>query len=312
MNAEAKTRRHSNANRSHAMRLCPVLALSVLMATALTAEWQPGEWRGRPAWVAQQDGWSAVVCPTWGRLVSLRTPDDRDFLYVPTAATVQERIGSTAGGHLAWLGPQSRWGWPPPAHWEYNPALNATIVGAELHLRSATSTDRRFPDVARSYAWEPNGLRCTMRWRNDQSWYGIQVFQVADAARVSLRPLVGPDLPHGVAIAIGSGQPPARSDLSLPFPGIALEGGRAVIGHGDTYVKALWPLQPIEATLGDWRLTLSRLDPLGGEEPEGGKVTMTFSGPEPGMVEIEQASPMVPPGQRGNSVVLLTMGRTGG
>lgn len=259
--------------------------LSGLCAIAAAADWTPTTWREQPALQSVHAGWTATVCPAWGRLVGLRAPDGTEVLRVPEKPFAELR-GGAAGGHMVWLCPQSRWGWPPPEHWEYA-AGEPRIDGQALELRLPAGTVER-PGLTRRYAWIDAGLRCTVSWQGPGRWYALQVFQVRGDAEVRLQAKPSPGLPNGFAASTGP-DAATRTDAVLPQPCLTADGADVRVWRGAPFQKLFFPYQPIRVRIGSTRISLERLD-RPGEEPEDGRPTMIFSGALWDMIEVEQAS----------------------
>lgn len=296
--------RGPEAGVSSTMRPFVLLMLAPVVAAA---EWTAGTWRGESAWVAEHRGWTAVVCPAWGRLVALRTPAGDEVLHVSDAANLAGTTGGVAGGHQAWLGPQDRWGWPPPAHWEYRGAERVRRDGGTLELVLPAGADARWPALTRVYRWTDAGLRLAVRWRCDVPLHALHVLQLRGDALVRLRPQPREGLPAGFAARTGDGSPPLAVDLGLPQPCVEAEGDRVRLRRGLPFQKLFFPLQPVVADLGRWRLVLTRAEHIGAAdgEPDGGLVTQAFLGAPWDMVEIEQASPLLHGAGELESAVLL-------
>lgn len=273
------------------MRSFRAAILLLCLAWASAAEWSAAVWRGLPAFSAQQDGWTATVCPAWGRLVGLRAPDGTEVLRVPDKP-LAELHGVPAGGHMIWLCPQARWGWPPPTHWEYA-AGEALVAGGALELRLPAGTAER-PGLVRLYAWTADGLQCTVRWQGPGRWYALQVFQMRGDAEVRLQALRSAALPNGFAVATGQ-DTRQRSDAALPQPCLTADGDGLRVWRGDPFQKIFLPYQPIRVRIGGASLALERIAQPG-DDPEDGRPSMVFSGALWDMIEVEQASPWLEAG----------------
>ena len=274
-----------------ALRGVAIVVISI--PTVSAAEWSAATWRGLPAFRSEQGGWTAAVCPQWGRLVSVTAPDGQELLHVSDKPSLADCQGGTAGGHMVWLGPQARWNWPPPAQWEYS-AATSVVSGGALSLQLPEGTPQQ-PGLTRRYAWTSEGLRCSVSWRAEGRWHALQVFQVRADARVRLTPVVREGLPAGFAVRTGNGGMWDTS-IRLPQPCLISEGSDVIVQRADPFQKIFFPLQAPRISFGSWNLALERLAHDGGgenDEPDNGLPTQIFAGQAWEMIEVEQASPML-------------------
>ena len=254
-------------------------------------EWESTEWHGTPAFRSAFSGWTAIVSPRWGRLVSCLSPDGDELLHMAAGDSPEASQGGTAGGHMVWLGPQERGKWPPPKQWEYAAAVTTEISGDELMMVLPTGTDAA-PGLVRRYAWVAKGLRCSVSWSTPGRWHALHVFQLQSQAKVRLTPLVSPDLPAGFAARTGDDMSIVRS-ISLPQPCLKSDPKSGLVLHrGEPFQKFFFPLQVPDIQIGQWHLGLERQEVLG-DEPDNGLPTQTFCGSRWDMVEVEQASPFL-------------------
>lgn len=297
---------------SRDIRLPTLLLASVLLPAA---DWRPATWRDCPAWSATADGWTATVCPAWGRLVSLRSPDGEEMLHMSDLPDPAAAQGGAAGGHQAWLGPQTGWGWPPPRHWEYAAAVAVRADGPRLTLELPAGEDPRWPQLTRRYAWHDDRLELTLAWHGDRPLHALQVVQVRGDALVRVQPVPGPGLPHGFAVATAPGDMLApHRDAGLPQPDALAEGGALRMRRADPCQKWYLPTGPITAEIAGWRITMTAGEVVGTRQgrPDDGLTTQVFLGSAWDMIEIEQASPLLSGDGELAATVELAVGRAGG
>jgi hypothetical protein len=224
-----------------------VLALLVAHATGEDS-WRATTWDNGPAWSAEVGDATAIVSVTRGRLIWFGPHGGDNLLYVPEGGSLNVAGAVLHGGHHCWLGPQSRWQWPPPLAWESG-AVSAERDGALLTLHMPDGIG--VPSLTRTYLIEDRTLRCGLRWSDsERPWHAMQVLQVPRAMRldpVVVRP--AEDLPRGCLFDVeGQGD-------TLPL-------ACTIIAHHLTLVpatlgaKVFLPPQPLRGVLGAWALTM--------------------------------------------------------
>jgi hypothetical protein len=248
---------------------------------------------------------TAIVSPKVGRLIWFGPHGGGNLLYVPEGGSLAVAEATLHGGHQFWLGPQTRWTWPPPPAWEA-PALTATVDGDVLTLRLPDGAG--VPGVTRTYAIEAFGLRCGVRWSDSgRAWHAMHVLQVPRAMRIEpvlVRPTA--EIPRGCRFEVEY-----RGDV-LP-DGCAFAGERLSLAPATRGAKAFLPCQPLRGTLDGWVLTM-----LPGEingRPAGvadlGLNTQVYLGPpERPYLELEQCSDLLLPDADGIASVDMVLSLT--
>ncbi len=275
-----------------------VIALFLSMTTAsLSASpvWEKTTWRGEPAWSSTQGSVQAVVTEVRSRLIYLGSLDGGTNLlnapYLQIRPDAKNRWPNQ-GGHRFWLGPQSRWQWPPPADWEYSPAAGVTTAGPVLTLRERHN-DLSYPALTREYAWEGNRLRCTVRWIDDgRPCFGLHVVPVDVPFSVTARLEQSATVPAGAVRAqMINPEPP----LALPHPSITVAGDRATVSSGIKMVKLGFVPQALTITRpSGWKLSVLP-GPCEGvalnAEDQGYLSQVWVGGADADLAELEQLSP---------------------
>jgi hypothetical protein len=262
-----------------------------------SAVWSRTIWRGETAWSSECGGIGAIVSEARSRLIHLGAPDGSCNLLNapwPRVSPDENNPWPNHGGHRFWLGPQHRWGWPPPSEWEYAPAMEALVDGAVLSLHHAR-IDPAYPALAREYAWEGNRLRCTARWADDgRPYFGMHVVAVDAPFAITAR--LGP------CAAFPSGLVAARMadpvvPLQLPHPAISMDEGLATVQAGIREVKLGFVPQSLTLErAGGWSLSVIP-GPCGGipgEMPDHGYLSQVWVGDgSANFAEIEQVTPLL-------------------
>lgn len=234
-------------------------------------------------------GWKLIVDAGQGRLVSAVPPGGDNVLLT--------------GGHRVWLGPQTEWPsfWPPPADWEYKPALAfRSPDGTELTL-TLPRTEPRYPVLVRRYCLKPGCLEMSVSWQPVEGRPGYQAVQILQTRRETvafLKPLAISEVPKGFGLLALGARP--GNDLNATAPSDVV-----TIDHSDKWrlsfsgreEKIGVPPQPLEARfIGGHGLRLLPATHDGnvapGPAPDSGLFTQVYFGDRAwAMVEIEQLSP---------------------
>lgn len=282
------------------MKIALLLGLFLFAAQVrASTTWASMSWHDERAFVAVASDWKAVVSAERGRLVYLGPADGSSNLLFATSAKLDP---AGWGGHRVWLGPQDRWatgGWPPPAAWEAAAALHVRAEGVRLTLEMPESGGG-WPQIIREYEWKEGRLLCTARIRGgSRKAQIIQILQVPSAAKVSLRASETKQAPQGYAL-LHLGRHPSPQLTFKPRPQVTRDGDVLRIRFNGTSEKLGVDPQTIHATVGDYRLSVARLEMSGmsAKIPDNGFVTQVYLGrsSEP-MVELEQLSALSEPGR---------------
>lgn len=271
--------------------LCPMTAASLPASSA----WEKTTWRGETAWSSTRGTVRAVVTEVRCRLIYLGSLDGTvNLINAPYPQTLPDGKGNwpNQGGHRFWLGPQSRWKWPPLPEWEYSAAAEVTVDGPVLTLHERHD-DLAYPALAREYAWEDSRLRCTARWQdNGRPYFGLHVVPVDVPFSVTARLDKRAGVPAGAVLAqMINPEPP----LTLPHPSITVEGDRATVRSGVKVVKLGFVPQALTITRpSGWKLSVLP-GPYQGtalDVPDQGYLSQVWvGGPGPELAELEQLSP---------------------
>ena len=259
--------------------------------------WERTNWRNEIAWSSTQGSVRAVVTEARCRLIYLGALDGSENLINAPYPRPRPEAGNpwpNQGGHRFWLGPQSRWQWPPLAEWEYAPAAAAAADGPVLTLH-AQRTDPSYPALTREYAWAGGRLRCTASWADDgRPYFGLHVVPVNLPFVVTARLEERPGVPAGAVLAqMISPEPP----LTLPHPAITIAGDRATVCSGLQVVKLGFVPQALAtARPHGWTLAVHPGPHQGMalDAPDQGYLTQVWvGGPEYDLAELEQLSPFL-------------------
>lgn len=257
--------------------------------------WQKTTWRGETAWSSTQGRVTAVVTELRQRLLYLGPADGSQNLLnapYPRLLPTAHNPWPNQGGHRFWLGPQSRWVWPPPTEWEYTSAATVLTRGPTLVLAQPRH-DPSFPAVTREYDWDGARLRCTARWADEgPPFFGMHVVPV-DLPFVGAAQLV-----KSAAVPLGMVEvrmEDARVSGFLPHPAVSVAGADALLTAGRRVIKAGFSPQPLSiARAHGWRLTV-RPGPYEGipaGAPDHGYLSQIWVGsPEHDLAELEQLTP---------------------
>lgn len=234
------------------------LLLSMTAATlSASPVWEKTTWRGETAWSSTQGAVRAVVTEIRCRLIYIGSLDGTVNLInapYPQKLPDGENHWPNQGGHRFWLGPQSRWKWPPLPEWEYSVAAGVTTDGAVLTLHERHE-DLSYPAITREYAWEGGRLRCTARWTDDgRPYFGLHVVPVDVPLSVTARLEKRAGVPAGAVLAqMINPEPP----LTLPHPSITVEGDGATVRSGIKVVKLGFVPQALTITRPPgWKLSV--------------------------------------------------------
>jgi hypothetical protein len=276
------------------------LSAVFLLMTALTTSraeslWERIVWKGEPAWVSSRGAVSAVVSEARSRLIYLGAADGSLNLLnapVPAPAPANRSDSPNWGGHRFWLGPQTRWVWPPPVEWEHSAAAGSETRGAVLMLRQPR-IDPEYPAITREYEWDGARLRCTARWLDDgRPCFGLHVVAVNVPFAVTVRLVKGAEAPAGM-VAAQMVDPP--SPLTLPHAAITVDGDRATVRAGVVVAKlGFVPQALVIERPGGWKLSMQP-GPHEGVAlvaPDHGYVSQVWVGDKNAdLAELEQLTP---------------------
>ena len=264
--------------------------------------WSRTEWNTEPAWVSESGPFKAVVSESRSRLIYLGpATGDANLLSAPSplpAPTAKESAPNW-GGHRFWLGPQSRWKWPPVRDWEFAAIAEAKAADGVLTLLHPR-TDAAYPQLQREYAWEGGRLRCTVGWKGGgEPSYGMHVIAVDAPTTLSGRLHAWDRVPHGV-VGI-NGDTPNTTD-PLPHPAITVRDGVAYARTGAGTAKLGFYPQALENRRGEWTLVMHP-GPTSGtplESPDHGYLSQIWVGPAAySFCELEQLTPFMLPAADG-------------
>ena len=276
-----------------------VLSVFAFMTSALafgsTTTWEKTTWQGEPAWSSSQNNVRAVITEARSRLIYLGAINGSFNLInapLPLLRPSQDNPWPNQGGHRFWLGPQSRWVWPPPTEWEYAAVQSATANAGVLTLHHA-HVNKDYPALTREYAWEGNRLRCTVRWQDDgRAYFGIHVVAVNTPFAITARLEKSPKVPAGLVVAqMKDPEPP----ISLPHPSITLDGDHATVRGEIKSIKLGFPPQPltIDRSQG-WTLSVAPGPSTIGtsDAPDQGYLSQIWVGDKThNLAELEQLTP---------------------
>jgi hypothetical protein len=257
-------------------------------------EWSKTRWHDEPAWISTSQGFDAIVTETRARLIYFGPAGGTENLLsapTPLECPSAANVSPNWGGHRFWLGPQSRWKWPPVADWEFSAAAQVTTSEGILTVRHAHSVGN-YPSLVREYTWENGRLRCTVRWQDDgRPYYGMHVFAIEVPAAIDAKLAKWEHVPHGV-VGINGDTPNATAPV--PHPAVAIDGGIAHIRSGVAVAKLGFFPQPLEVTRGKHRLIVHPGPTQGTaiETPDFGYVTQIWVGAGSAkFAELEQITP---------------------
>ncbi len=279
------------------MRTGLLLLLLPVCPAAEDANWIATSWRDSPAWSSSVAGWTAVVCPALGRLVSLQPDGGPEFLQVVAGTPGDLRASGGAlgvlGGHQCWLGPQSGWDWPPPAGWERAAAELSETAGGTLRL--AFTAVSPWPTLQRSYRWDGAVLVATVAWDAPRPAFAMQLLSLQPAVQMSVRRTVEDGLPHGFAVRTPASGLAIERVFDLPIAGIDIDGVWLRLVRANGWVKVHAAEQALTASLGSANISITRGASKGRRigEPDHGLVSQVFIGADSPYVEIEQMSPVL-------------------
>ena len=262
---------------------------------ANTATWEKTVWQDEPAWTSAQGPIRAIVTEARTRSIYLGAKDGSvNLLNAPWPQVHPDKKNPwpNQGGHRFWLGPQSRWVWPPPSEWEYSESHDATTGAGVLTLRH-TRLNPEYPAITREYAWEGNRLRCTARWpETGRAYFGIHVVAVNTPFALSAHLERTPAAPAGLVVAqIVEPEAP----IHLPRASIAIENDKALVKSGIETIKLGFASQPltIERQPG-WKLSVQPGPSTAAtsESPDHGYLSQIWVGDATHeLAELEQLTP---------------------
>lgn len=282
--------------------LSVLAAASAVSSLAADTGWQRTTWNDEPAWQSEHGLQRVVVSEARSRVIYLGPADGQHNLL--SAPTPREEPSAKQGapnwgGHRFWLGPQTRWNWPPPRDWEFSAAVSATVEGDHLHLKEP-QTDSAYPALERDYVWEGDRLRCTGRWQpKGRPYYGMHVVAVDVPAKIEARLYAWDNVPLGT-VAVRGDTPNAKDPL--PHPAVKVEGTRAIMTTGIEVAKLGFYPQTLSVERGDWTLFVhpGPVEGIALESPDYGYLSQVWVGnPSHTFCELEQISPFLLAGPDG-------------
>jgi hypothetical protein len=252
--------------------------------------WEKFSWNGETAWTSVCENVRAIVSEERSRLVYLGSNDGLvNLLNAPQFRVLPDDPSLNRGGHRFWLGPQHRWKWPPPADWEYAPAMSCSVDHGVLMLHHVRM-DSDYPALTREYAWEGRRLRCSVRWKDDgRPYFGMHVIAVDRPFTITARLESCDAAPAGLVIARMVDEVPA---IQFPHPAISVSEGYATVRAGIRETKLGFVPQTLATGRPDgWSLSMHP-GPSGGageEMPDHGYLSQVWVGDESSeFAEIEQ------------------------
>jgi len=278
-------------------RIWFVLAFGTLStaAGANTATWEKTVWQDEPAWTSTQGQIRAIVTEARTRLIYLGAKDGSlNLLNAPWPQVHPDKKNPwpNQGGHRFWLGPQSRWVWPPLPEWEYLASQDVSTETGALILHQA-HLNSVYPAITREYAWEGNRLRCTARWHdNGQSYFGMHVVAVNTPFVITPRLEKNKEIPTGMVVAQ---MVDPEAPIQLPHPAIMVNGDTATVHSGIETIKLGFASQPltIERQPG-WKLSVQPGPSTAAtsESPDHGYLSQIWVGDATHeLAELEQLTP---------------------
>jgi hypothetical protein len=269
------------------------------MTPALSASlepcWQKTIWRGEPAWTSTVGLVRAVVSERRERLIYLGAANGSlNLINAPYPQVLPDDVNRwpNQGGHRFWLGPQSRWIWPPPTEWEYSAAAKVAVDRSVLQLQQPRY-DSSYPAITREYAWEGSCFRCTARWADDgRPYFGMHVIPV-DLPFLGRARLVRTDaIPLGV---VNVQLERSMVDGFIPHPAVELDCQDATLRGGRRVIKLGFAPQPLTIDRpGGWKLSVlpGPNEGVVTETPDCGYLSQIWvGGPEHDLAELEQLTP---------------------
>jgi hypothetical protein len=279
-----------------------------------SVDWKETTWHGERAWRSESGAVVAIVSERRSRLIHFGPADALNLLSAPpvAAAPTEEQISPNWGGHRFWLGPQSRWNWPPPTDWEFARAASVTSEQGVLRL-AHPQTSTAYPAMVREYRWEADKLRCTVKWRGgDKPFYAMHVFAVNVPTSIRAKLYRWDRVPHGTVGIVGD---TPNAPTALPHPAASVVGDSLEIKSGIAVAKLGFFPQPLTISTGGWSLTVHPGVHRGIaiESPDFGYLTQVWVGRESAtFAELEQLSPYLLPDNDGwcESTVWVQAART--
>ncbi len=262
---------------------------------AAEAVWSPVRWHGEEARCSTRGAVHAVVSLARARLIYLGAADGScNLLDAPRPAVMPATASDSPnwGGHRFWLGPQSRWVWPPPVEWEHAAAVAVDEHDGVLRVEHPRGNSD-YPVLVREYEWNGDSLRCTVRWSCDgRPYYGMHVVAVETPFSVAAARVVSPEVPEGL-VDVQLGGPVVRG--LLEHPAVQAEPDRILLFAGRKTAKCGFAVQPLAIERGaGWRLEMAP-GPYEGrvqKSPDMGYLSQVWvGGPEVPLAELEQLTP---------------------
>ena len=273
----------------------PLLTVIVLVGCAAGARagddtWQPATWNGEKAFVSTAQGWKAVVSLERGRLMYFgAAARDLNLLLAPPSRANRDVLG----GHRLWLGPQSFWGWPPPAAWEFSGPETVTTAGGVLRLLMPDA-GAGWPRLTRTYRWDGSKLVCGAEISGGtRAAQIIQIFQVPIATVVTVQARPEGKFPAGY-VKLPSNAGPFAASFPTPRH-VARVENTLTLRHMAEVMKLGFRPQTLAGAAGEFILLVSRGVQTGsaaGEPDEGFFSQVYLSSGEQGFIELEQLSPL--------------------
>ena len=216
-----------------------------MTSNTTTTTWVKTAWQGETAWTSSQGNVQAIVSEARSRLIYLGAKNGLlNLLNAPWPQVLPDKNNPwpNQGGHRFWLGPQSRWSWPPLTEWEYSAVQTATAKnGVLMLLQSRLNLD--YPAITREYAWESNRLRCTAHWQDDgRGYFGLHVVPVNTPFEATARLEKTDAAPAGLVVAQ---MVDPEGPIRLPHPSITIQAGHATVRSDIKTVKLGFAPQPL-------------------------------------------------------------------
>jgi len=264
------------------------LALVVGARAATPPTWEAITWYGERALASTSAGWRAVVSLERARLMAFGPAgSDANLLLAPPTRANRNMLG----GHRLWLGPQSAWGWPPPAAWEYKEPESWQADGGTLRLVMGDAGDG-WPRLTRVYAWDGPRLACRAEITG-----GTRAVQIAQPEAA---------FPAGY-VELPSTAGPFAAEFAVP-PHVARAGDSIRLHHIAQVMKFGFRPQTLAGEDAGRPLRVRR-GPMSGTPagaPDEGFFSQVYlSGPDGNFIELEQLSPLFAAGAPASFTVIL-------
>lgn len=237
----------------HLLALACAFSATLVFAAANTP-WESTTWQDEPSWKTTHGETLVIVSEARSRVIYFGGLDQHsNLLSAPPSREplVHGKPSPNWGGHRFWLGPQSRWGWPPPNDWEFSAATKAHVENEKLILEESHE-DSAYPKIQREYSWEGNRLSCSALWRPEgRPYYGMHIIPIEAPATIQVALYKWEHVPHGL-VGIRGDNPNVTDPI--PAPSVSVEGNRVTLITGKATAKLGFYPQTLEVKRGDWTL----------------------------------------------------------